>query len=114
MDMQWDGTCYPAQVYFTTFSGGVCGGTAYLNDGSGGGAVIWGKTAYWVGSKNSFMVPSTVETSGISLSVPFYAAGIDNPTCGGAGNDANGWLLKTITNSELGLPTTITAPLVLQ
>ncbi|WP_243303801.1 collagen-like protein [Geothrix oryzisoli] len=116
LDMSWDGTVYPAQAWFTTYTGGVCSGTVYLNDGNGGtgGALLWGKTAYWVGSKNSFMVPQNVNGSGMSISVSFTSQGIDNPTCYASGGSASGWQLTTITNAALGLPATIVAPLKLQ
>jgi hypothetical protein len=114
LDMSWDGTVYPAQAYFTTYTAGVCSGTVYLNDGGNTGSLLWGKTAYWVGSKNSFMVPSTVNAAGMSTSVSFTSQGIDNPTCYAAGGSASGWLLKTVTNAALGLPPTVVAPLKLQ
>ena len=75
---------------------------------------MWGKSACWVGSKNSFMVPQTVNASGLSISVDFTAAGLDNPTCGESSGLASGWLLKTVTNAEVGLPATIAVPLSLQ
>jgi hypothetical protein len=114
LDMSWDGTSYPAQVYYTSFSAGVCGGTAYLNDGGTPGSTIWGKTAYWVGSKNSFMVPQTVNAAGMSVSVSFTSQGIDNPACYASAGSVSGWLLTSITNTALGLPATIAAPLQLQ
>ena len=112
--MQWDGTCYPAQAYFTTFSGGVCSGTVYLNDGGTPGSKIWGKIAVWVQSKNSFMIPQSVNGAGMSISVSFTSQGIDNPTCYASAGSNSGWLLTTITNAALGLPATIVPPLKLQ
>jgi hypothetical protein len=96
----------------------VCSGTAYLNDGGEPGTKILGKSAYWVGSKNSFMVPANVDTANMSTSasIPVAAGGgFDNPDCQEiTWGDNSGWLLTSITRGGLGLPTAIATPLKLQ
>ncbi len=108
----WDNSKYPGQIYWTT-SG--CGGIAYLNDGWGGSGspqIMFGKSAVWSTAANSYMVPYTV-TNGYSTSVTFTAASIENPTCYSSSGTDSGWRLKTITNSALGIPGSITLPFTL-
>lgn len=100
----WDGMASPAQIYYTAACGNVASGQAYLNDGgSGGGEPNYGKSAVYSGSLNTWMVPATL-TSGYTTSVSFTSASIDNPNCYASAGTNSGWLLKTATRADLGLP----------
>jgi hypothetical protein len=113
VDLAWDLSVYPSQIYYTATCG--AGGLAYLNDGGNTGSTMWGKTVVWSGSWNSYMVPMTVSaTTGMSTSVSFTSAALDNPDCGGSSGTRSGWQLVKITNAALGLPTTLKTPLKLQ
>ncbi len=108
----WDASFYPSQVYYT---GGACTGNAYLNDGGSSGLLLPGKVVYWVGSKNSFMVPANVSgTTGMATSVPISATGLDNPTCNVYNSSSSGWLLTTITRASAGIPASFSLPLKVQ
>jgi hypothetical protein len=116
LDLAWDLSRYPSQIWYTAASCGT-GGSAYLNDGysGAGGQTMWGKAVVWSGSWNSYMVPESVSgTTGMSTSVAFTAASIDNPTCYAEVGTRSGWKLVKITNAALGLPVTLSTPLKLQ
>ena len=113
IDIQFDGTFRPAQIYYTSAS---CAGTAYLNDGMGGTGPftkISGKWVVWSASANSLMVPATV-SGGTATGESFTASTIDNPACGPSAGTRSGWKLTTITRSAVGLPNAIATPLKLQ
>jgi len=106
--MNMDGSFPTAQIYYT---GAGCTGTAYLNSGGTANSEIYGRVASWSGSLNSFVVPTTVGADGVSVSVAFTAATIDNPACGANAGARDGWLLQTVTRAAIGLPATITTPI---
>ncbi|MFC0223568.1 hypothetical protein [Nocardioides zeicaulis] len=99
----WDGMASPGQIYYTAPCASAGSGQAYLNDGGISGQPNFGKSAVYSGSLNSWMVPATV-TSGYTTSVSFTSASIDNPNCYASSGTNSGWLLKTATRAELGLP----------
>ncbi|WP_299922872.1 hypothetical protein [uncultured Nocardioides sp.] len=107
----WNGVVNPAQVYYTNACATAAGGQAYLNDGGGsnnpGNRFMMGKYGVFSRTLNTWMVPTSV-TNGFSTSVSFQAIGFDNPACSGiaTNNTRGGWLLRSATASELGLPAT--------
>ena len=115
----WDNSYdYSDQIYW---NGGACGvGTAYLNDGQGGsspftGSKIYGKSVYYSKAVNSFMIPTTVNSNGISVSeVCTGCTWLENNPCGsGYPSTESGWKLHTVTNSTIGLPGTTPASIAL-
>ena len=98
-----------AQIYYSNPCATASGGQAYLNDGGGssnpGNRIMLGKYGLFSRTLNTWMIPNTV-TSGYSTSVSFLAGGFDNPTCAETPtpNTRGGWLLRTATTTELGLP----------
>lgn len=120
--INWTGTFPPAQIYYTTLSSGVCGGSAYLNSGSTTDAGrMYGRFLVLAGSLNSLMTATagslapdgTAQTTRPSLG-GFAIQGIDNPTCAAATSDQHMWPLTTVTAVAAGLPATIAPPLRLQ
>jgi hypothetical protein len=119
--INWNGTFAPAQVYFTTFAGGVCGGSAYLNSGSSSVGHMYGKTLVYVGSLNALMTATagSLLPDGTAAAVRpslsgFTIQGIDNPTCAASASDQYMWPLAPVTAAAAGLPATIVPPLRLQ
>jgi hypothetical protein len=120
--IQWNGTFAPVQAYFTSFAGGVCGGSAYLNSGSSTAAGrMYGKTLVYVGSLASLMsaTAGSLQVDGTALAVKpslasFTIQGLDNPTCAGATSDQYMWPLAPVTAAAAGLPAVIVPPLTLQ
>jgi hypothetical protein len=121
--LNWNGTFPVAQVYFTSFSAGVCGGSAYLNSGSSATSptqYMYGKNLVWVGSMNSLMTATaaSIQADGTAATVTpggsgFTIAGIDNPACGTSSSTQHMWPLVSITRASSGLPATIVAPLTI-
>jgi hypothetical protein len=116
----WDNSYdYSDQIYW---SGGACGsGTGYLNDGNGGhgpwngsgydpfvGLKIYGKSVYYSIAKNSFMIPTTVNGDGMSVSETCTGCtALENNPCGTTYPSLeSGWKLQTVSNASLGLPGT--------
>ena len=120
--MNWAGAFSPAQIYYTSYSGGSCGGSAYLNSGSSTTASpMHGKFLVWAGSLATFMTStaSSLQSDGTAMPVKpsvagFSIQGIDNPGCGTSTSDQYMWPLTPITRAAAGLPATIVPPLNLQ
>lgn len=114
--ISWDGTVPNGQIYYQGSGGNLCSGTAFLNSGNSTPASIYAKTLVWSGSLSSFMVPASApQANGTVLSAAMSGiTGIDNPACGASASTQHAWQLKTITPALVGLPATITAPLVFQ
>ena len=96
-----DGAFPTAQIYWT---GASCTGTPYLNDGAGGagGKMTISKRVIYSAQANSLYSMSNPNAGGISTSVSFTAASIENPTCMTAGYTASGWALTPITPAAVG------------
>jgi collagen triple helix repeat protein/putative cell wall binding repeat protein len=111
LTLNWDGAFVNDQIYWT---GANCAsGDAYLNAGRTGVAPITPKIAVWSKTPGKLLVPATVGANGLSPTVDnVTVASIDNPTspCGSA-TTGSGWLLRSATVAEVGLPATITGPL---
>ncbi len=114
--MSWDGTVPNGQIYYQGSGGNLCSGTAFLNSGNSTPASIYAKTLVWSGSLASFMVPASApQSNGTVLSAAMSGiTGIDNPACGTSSSTQHAWQLQTITPALVGLPATITPPLVFQ
>ena len=114
--INWTGTFPIAQIYYTSQSAGVCGGSAYLNSGGTTPSNMYGKWMVFSGSLNSLMVPTSgsLQADGTALTVQPGAGaiqGIDNPACGPSASNQMMWPLATITRAAVGLPATIATPL---
>jgi hypothetical protein len=113
ISLYWDGFYVDKQILFTS---GGCAGVAYLYDDGLSRNTIFGNTAYWVAMKNSFMVPATSiknTTQSVTMLPASLSTGLD---CLQVldGTSQTGWHLTTITNTALGLPSSIVTPLRLQ
>jgi len=96
-----DGAFPTAQIYWT---GASCTGTPYLNDGAGGagGKMTISKRVIYSAQANSLYSMSNPNAGGISTSVSFTAASIENPTCMAAAYTASGWALTPTTPAAIG------------
>lgn len=116
--INWTGTFPSAQIYYSSFDGSVCSGSAYLNGGNSTPSNIYGKWMVFSGSLQTLMVPSneSLQPDGTSLSsVPQSVAGIDNPACGASGPSSNAmWPLSSISRTAVGLPAVILPPLLME
>lgn len=120
--IDWRGSFAPAQVYFSTFVAGTCGGNAYLNTGSATDAGrAYAKFLVWVASLNTYMsaTAASIGADGTAVAVKpsvagFAVAGLDNPTCTAASADLYMWPLAAVTAAAAGLPASIVPPLRLQ
>ncbi len=99
-----------SQIYWT---GAGCTGTPYLNDGYGGSSPQqrYSKILAFSGSSGSLYTMSSPNSYGMSTSVAFTSATIENPTCMGSSGTAGGWAMTAITKTAAGLPNTIAYPL---
>lgn len=119
LEINWDATftastayAWSSPLYYTTYSGGVCGGAVYVVPGTN---KLTGKTAYWSASKNSFMIPATLDANNMTNLVSFTAAAHDyNATCNASSQTLSGVLLTPITRTALGLPDIIVPPFKIQ
>lgn len=117
--INWNGTFAATPLYYATFSGGVCGGTAYLSAGAGTvEQYMYGKTLTWSPALNSFVVPSaqSIQSDWTAKSVHTATAGItvqglENPSCVSGTSNGQVWALRTISRSSAGIPATIVPPL---
>ncbi len=101
LTVDWDGTFYPAQAYYT---GAGCTGTAYLNAGSPGPYPLYAKTLVYLKSANTLAIPATVDATGSAPNTSFTSASIDNPDCAASASTVSGWQLKATTATAVGLP----------
>jgi hypothetical protein len=100
VDVGWDGSIAPAQVYYP---GAGCTGPAYLNTG-GSPKVIYARALVYLKSPNSLAVPDTAAPGGAFGSTSMTAAGIDNPSCAPSSGTKEGWRLTTVQPEAVGLP----------
>lgn len=98
---QWDGTMYPAQIYYT---GAGCTGTAYLNSGGSTTVPFSGREVQWSASMGTLMVPTDLDANGIAPLVTVSVLTMDNPGCNGSPGNQQGWKLAARTASAVGLP----------
>jgi hypothetical protein len=102
-----------SQLYWT---GAGCTGTPYLNDGMGGagGEKRYYKMTAYSGSASQLYSMSSPNANGVSTSVGFVAATIENPACGASAGSRSGWALTAITNATAGLPASVAYPFTVQ
>ena len=104
----WNATTGNQQIYYSNDCATAGSGGAYLNDGGTTGSVMLGNAAVYSRTLGTWMVPSQA-ASGYATSAAMTTIGSWenlNRDCVARTSLASGWLLKTATRSELGLPTT--------
>lgn len=118
----WTGV--PQTFQQIMFTGGSCsaGATKWLNTGTTSARPISGRMAIYSGTIDSYLVPANVAADGTATSVAM--AGVTNQeqtrvssnagTCGTGSSTAYGFLLRTATAAEVGMPTTIATPLTVE
>jgi hypothetical protein len=95
------------QIYWT---GAGCTGTPYLNDGGSTGSKRYYKALCFSGQTGSLYEMSSPNANGVSTSVSFVGASLENPTCG-ASAGSSGWAITAKTLVSVGLPSSIAYPL---
>ncbi|HET9959014.1 MAG TPA: hypothetical protein VFQ61_31200 [Polyangiaceae bacterium] len=119
--LSWAGVFPAAQIYYTSYAAGVCGGSAYLNAASSSSIqYMYGKNLVWSAAFSSFMtVPAShLMQDGTAISVQpassgFTIQGWENPTCAAQTSNNYMWPLVTISRSAVGLPASIAPPLTI-
>ncbi|MBI5547127.1 MAG: hypothetical protein HY901_24870, partial [Deltaproteobacteria bacterium] len=108
----WDGVVAPAQIWWSTAG---CTGTAYLNAGNSA-KTLTAKTVVRSAKASALYIPSGTPTNGYFTATTISQVAVENPGCltfSIPGNTFYGWQLTATTATAVGLPTTITPPLVL-
>ncbi len=113
------------QIYWT---GANCTGTPYLNAGyapdpSWPASGLWNRQVVYSKFTGKLYVAANPDTNGMAWNVGFtHALSIENPDCVPTGydpvtcptcGDNGGWPLSEATRTTIGLPATITAPIVI-
>jgi len=117
VELLWNGTYKGSQIWYSGLNGT---GIACLNDGSGGvgGLKIYGKMIIYATHNGKLYKPTNVNSDGTSTSVAFTHQSIvqTDGTINANSDTDSGWLLTEVTSitSEFGLPSSITAPIILQ
>jgi hypothetical protein len=113
----WDGNLNSlanAQMYFNNGSCTLATGAerGWVNGGNSVARPTQGKQAYWASTVGSYVVPSSVDANGVSMSAATTGVVmILNPTCSASTTTNYCWEVRKATMTELGLPATIGAPL---
>lgn len=122
--LKWNGIySTTSTLYFTNYSGGTCGGDAYLLSASStSSATIYGRTLVWSNGSGTLMAPNvgSLGADGASYSMQPAAWGISlsgveqNGVCSAAGaTSAFMWSLSPVSKATAGLPVAITSPLTI-